>query len=111
MNTKISYMYRDASNYKAYESEVIKGVIKESGLKDECFDEFIPNECGLPSLQGQLTAYNGGTWTEDDHVYHSDLQLEPTEKEPTVEITAEDFIKKFNNMPNDVMAEMERLGM
>lgn len=109
MNTRIGYTYRDASNYKASGSEVVKGIVKNSDLTK--MEYFIPFEVGLQELQKQLTIYNGGNYTEDDHVYHELDDCESTEDKPTLEMTAEEFIKKFNNAPCNELAEMERLGL
>lgn len=109
MNTRINYTYRDASNYKASGSEIIKGVIKDSDLT--VMEYFIPHEVGLPELQQQLTKYNGGSYTDDDHVYHELNECEPTEDKPTLGITAEEFIQKYSNAPCNELAEIERLGL
>lgn len=109
MNTKINYTYRDASNYKAGGCEIVKGIIQVSDFNAK--EYFIPHEVGLPELQQQLTHYNGGGFTDDDHVYHELDDCEPTEDKPTIELTGKEFIQKYNNAPNDVLAEMERLGL
>ncbi len=109
MNTKIIYTYRDASNYKAGGSEIVKGIIKDSDLTER--DYFIPHEVDLPELQQQLTHYNGGGYTDDDHVYHELDDCEQTEDRPTVEMTAGEFIQKYNNAPCDELSEIERLGL
>lgn len=109
MNTRINYTYRDASNYKASGSEIVKGIVKDSDLRKR--EYFIPFEVGLPELQQQLTQFNGGGYTEDDHVYHELDICDPTGDKPTLEMTAQEFIKKFNNAPCNELAEMERLGL
>lgn len=109
MNTKIVYTYRDASNYKAGGSEIVKGIVTDSDLKT--MEYFIPHEVGLPELQQQLTIYNGGGYTDDDHVYHELDDYEQTEDRPTIEMTAGEFIKKYNNALCDELSEIERLGL
>ena len=55
MNTKLSYMYRDANNYKQWEEIVFAGVLKdEEKLKKIKFIDgefFIPGKVDLPDLQ------------------------------------------------------------
>ena len=54
MNTKISYLYRDASNYKVGNTAVVAGEISEKDQKyifGHCLDDdewFIPHKVGLP---------------------------------------------------------------
>lgn len=95
MNTKISYLYRDASNYKMPNEVVIAGPITEhqiSIIMDclECRENFIPSQVGLPEERF-------GEWTEDDHCWF-ELQrcgFEATGEEPDVYITADELVGKF----------------
>jgi hypothetical protein len=90
VNTRISYLYRDACNYKKFNEVVISGVISEkrikSLLKEELF--FIPSDVGLQDLQDEI-------FLSDDHIWHEFEKIELTEEEPTVEIKAVLLIKKF----------------
>ena len=99
MNTKVCYMYRDASNYKKYQSVVVNGSIsfedaktifsKCEGYQEEefCsgdFDRehgqyigdtqmlFIPEQVGLPAERFDEIS-------EDDHCYFELQGLEPTQ--------------------------------
>lgn len=88
MNTKINYFCRDASNYKAVPAEdiIVAGELAESDIIPHTRSDqrFIPHDIGLPELQTQLEGYP----SVDDHIWHELISLEPTDQEPTVEITA-----------------------
>jgi hypothetical protein len=108
-------MYRDASNYKAGGSQVVRGTIvtitneELKAFKD--IEDFIPYEVGFPALQEELMAYSKGKLTEDDHVWHSLEEWENTEEEATVDMTMDEFIRKFLNAPRNEIDEMVRLGL
>lgn len=52
MNTKISYLYRDASNYKVPNECIVRGLLTDEQTKAilDCLDmdNFIPSQVGLP---------------------------------------------------------------
>jgi len=69
------YLYRDASNYKAWGEALLSGVPTEQQVTDliKCFESeefFIAEQLGLPSLQHKLWEYSNGP-TSDDHIWHS----------------------------------------
>ena len=97
MNTRISYLYRDADNYKVLTSCVVEGEVTEeqkktilSTLDDGCY--FIPEVVGLP-------AERFGSHTESDHVwmelYEDGFQLVATDV--TVDLTIEQVTAAFQN--------------
>ena len=99
-NTKISYMYRDASNYKAGIEIVAEGKItpKEvQTLKDNLNDGefFVPSMVGLPDLQERMSTPIG----EDDHPYHEidpERDIEYTREDPwPVDINIHDLVEKW----------------
>ncbi len=104
MNTKLTYMYRDAANYKTNHAIILAGQITESqqkairehgddssGEQDAVF--FIPSAIGLKDLQAEL---GNGEWDEGiDHVYHTIEEFESTEDAPTVGISSEEFVRRF----------------
>ncbi len=98
-NTRIAYLYRDASNYKAAGEVVVAGQITFRQLS-HCLDGgefFIPQQVGWEPLQSELTTYSGGQLTEDDHVWH-ELRAEdfaPTDAEPTLPCSARDVVEAF----------------
>lgn len=95
MNTRISYLYRDASNYKMQNAAVVFGSISEDqiGIIIDCLDGgeyFIPNQVGLPEERF-------AEWTEDDHCWfelHSD-GFTATREEPGVDMSIDELIGKF----------------
>jgi hypothetical protein len=81
MNTIVEYMYRDASNYKTYETVIYEGELRSAEmvlvwafLSEE--NHFLPGQVGMESLLGIL---GDGTITEDDHPWHELLSIESTE--------------------------------
>jgi hypothetical protein len=108
-------MYRDASNYKAHGSQVVKGEIEN--ITDEeikainSIEDFIPYEVGFPALHEELMNYSGGKLTEDDHVWHIIQNMEKTTEKNTVEITLTEFTKKFLTAERNEVDEMVRLGL
>lgn len=78
MNTRIDYLYRDASNYKKANSAVLIGELSEADQQVilSCLSEgeyFIPSQVGLDEERF-------GSWTEDDHCW---FELEPGFATPT----------------------------
>ena len=100
-NTKIGYLYRDASNYKKWNEVVIRGSIspEQIGIIIGCLDDelhFIPRQVGLPEERFEKI-------TEDDHAWF-ELEsegIEPTDHAATEDISVlelvENFIKAKNN--------------
>lgn len=97
VNTRISYLYRDACNYKVQNVAVVKGLITEEQQRQilNCLidgEEFIPRIVGLPEQRF-------GTWTDDD-VDWFELQtgsFEYTCDEPTVDMTVDELVCRFEN--------------
>lgn len=113
MNTRISYLYRDASNYKAHHDVVVHGEITfaqiESALESGQF--FIPSQVGLPDLQAQL-----GPANDDDHAWHelTPDSFSPTEDPPTVGLTARKLRVRFRQVQDsgwDLLVAMTRNRM
>ncbi len=96
-NTQISYLYRDADNYKNRTTIVVAGLINKEGI-DKIIDSledglwFIPEQIGLPVCRFEDI-------TEADHCFCEleEGDFEPTDKEPDkdVTITADELVKKF----------------
>lgn len=95
MNTRISYLYRDASNFKVANFAVIEGEMTQreqrtilNTLSEE--EYFIPRQVGLPEKRFD-------TWTEDDHPW---FELEPgfaapCASAPTVQLTCAQLVANF----------------
>ncbi len=95
MNTRISYLYRDASNYKVTNEVIIFGSISDYQINIiiGCLDSgeyFIPDQVGLPEERF-------GEFTEDDHCWFA-LQkddFEATKEKPNVHMTVNELVRKF----------------
>ena len=98
VNTQISYMYRDASNYKQATTVIFPGTLedKQSLLN---LEDFVPSAVGLEDLQHRF-----GPWTEDDHPYHEITEITETDLPPTENMSAEDFSKMCREADWDKIA-------
>lgn len=107
MNTRINYLYRDASNYKRYNSAIVEGEITQDDLKRiaKCMDGeyFIPRQVGL-SEERIVEDYR----TDDDHAWFEwematddndniivEESVEFTKEEPDVDLTVEELVANF----------------
>ena len=68
------YLYRDASNYKAFGTVWLSGSLSETERAElvSCCDDgdfFIAEQVGVPALYGALFSDGGGP-TDDDHAWH-----------------------------------------
>lgn len=98
VNTKISYLYRDADNYKMRHEVVIAGSMSEEQEKaiEDSLDEgvyFIPSQVGLPDDRF-------GSVTAADHPWFEWVGVEPTADRPTLHVTAEELTAKFVDAEN-----------
>jgi hypothetical protein len=101
-NTKLSYMYRDANNYKEYREIVLEGLLtpEEVQIFMECLDKgcgadggFIPNQVGLEDLQERL--HDSKDWG-DDHPWHEFISLEPTNEPADTDFgPIKELLKRF----------------
>ena len=90
MNTIITYQYRDAANYKVFDSVIVCGLLSLGDIEEYLYDEefFIPSEVALKNLQPEnIISY--------DHVWHEILEIAHTTKIPTVDISAHEIVNKF----------------
>ena len=93
-NTRFNYLYRDASNYKTWNSVVLKGVITPEmfeEMKSCCEDgheDFIPEQLGLDLIRDWET-------TEDDHPYAELEDYELVPDKPTTDMTPEELLEEF----------------
>lgn len=110
MNTVITYLYRDASNYKKWNEEVVEGTFTEEEKQEiyGCCDSgeyFIPGQVGLPETRF-------GDLDEDDHCWFELQEIGETDAEPTVCMTASGLFQKFKAAKGnwDETAWMEESG-
>ncbi len=93
-NTRFNYLYRDASNYKTWNSVVLKGAITPEmfeEMKSCCedgYEDFIPEQLGLDLIRGWET-------TEDDHPYAELEDYELVPNKPDTDMTPEELLEKF----------------
>lgn len=96
VNTKISYLYRDASNYKAYNEVIIKGKISPEQINQimECLDDgeyFIPCQIGFPEIRiGKVDPEVDHCWFELER-----SSFECTSEPETVDMAAEELVQAF----------------
>lgn len=96
MNTKLSYLYRDADNYKVWNECVLEGTLtqeQKQKILDSRFDGewFIPHLVGLPEKQFD-------EWDEQsDHPYFEldENSFEEVALAPTVKMKAVDLVSAF----------------
>ena len=102
MNTKISYLYRDADNYKMPNECVIAGTLtaeQTCTIKDCCDmgEYFIPRQVGLP--ERRFDRYDPTV----DHCWfelNEDSFSETTEL-PTIALTATEMVNRFKGCQNN----------
>ena len=94
MNTKINYLYRDAGNYKVFQSQVLSGEITEeqkNTILTHCFPGdyfFIPSRVGLSETRFD-------SWSVDDLDWFELEGFELTEEEPDCDITVSELTENF----------------
>lgn len=95
MNTKIEYLYRNASNYKVQNQCIIQGALTETQMEAilDCLDSgefFIPSQVGLPEKRFDKI-------TEDDHPWFelNEDGFSLTDEPATVDMTAEKLVEEF----------------
>lgn len=96
MNTKISYLYRDADNYKNLNQVVIPGLVSSDQISTimDCLNEgeyFIPEQVGLPEDRGFEES------TEADHCWFELCRngFEPTDASPNWNMTPDKLVEMF----------------
>ncbi len=90
MNTLITYQYRDAANYKEFNTVIIRGQLTLSDIEKYYYEKdfLIPSEIGLKDLQPENLSH-------DDHIWHEILEISHTNENHTVDIAAEKIISNF----------------
>lgn len=98
VNTRVSYLYRDAANWKQHNECVVRGCITEDQkrvIMDSLIDgtDFVPAKVGLPETRFETR--------NDDDVDTFELYedgLEPTASKPDVDIAIADLTAAFAAM-------------
>ncbi len=109
MNTLIAYQYIDAANYKEFDTVIIHGQLSLSDIEKFLYEKefFIPSEIGLKDLQPESI-------NQDDHIWHEILEISHTNKQPTVNITAQEIISNFKKASLNewnILEASTRLGL
>lgn len=109
MNTLITYQYRDAANYKVFDTVIISGHISLNDIEKFLYEKefFIPSEIGLKDLQPESI-------NQDDHIWHEILEISHTNKQPTVNITAQKIISNFKKASLEewnILEASRRIGL
>jgi hypothetical protein len=95
-NTRIDYLYRDASNWKYGGNVIVAGKLTFNDLLPYLDEDtyFCPKDVGLPH-----PGENAPSWpSSDDHVFCelTDLDLAPTSDPVTdVNLTAQELLARF----------------
>lgn len=100
MNTKISYLYRDASNNKVPNECIVRGLLTEEQTKAilDCRagDNFIPSQVGLPEKRfDRFDPEEDTCWFE---LYESGF--DPTDAEATVDLSVDELVSHFLSKKN-----------
>lgn len=116
--TIVEYLYRDASNYKAFGAVALPGALTEEQIdafrEDYVDNDFLPAQVGLPALQSELLAH-GGSDGEDDHIWHeiTDIRVEDNASDATHQplrpMTAAEFVAQFDGIDWDESAAIAAL--
>lgn len=93
-NTRMSYLYRDASNYKADGHVIVEGHLTWRALTPYLDDgtSFLPGQVGLDALQDR---FGTGLNQDDDHVWHDVTGVELTDQPPTDARDAQALLAAF----------------
>lgn len=75
MQTKVHYLYRDASNYKIWGEALLEGSITRKDFHFHEGDFFTPAEIGIADLRKELIR-QGYELNGDDHDWHELIELE-----------------------------------
>ena len=90
MNTKFTYQYRDACNYKKWAEVIVHGEMTLADIQPFLYEGefFIPSMVGLEDLQD-------GPWTVDDHPWHEVVGVEYTEAPASGTLEAKERRRRF----------------
>lgn len=92
-NTLITYLYRDACNYKVHNEAVVKGLMTQE-QEQRILNSLLDGEYFIPHLVG-LPEERFATVTEDDHPYFEYQSLSPTNAPASCDMDVEELVKAF----------------
>lgn len=101
-NTKINYLYRDASNYYTFGEAIFPGAIGIEGIRTIFANRdedggFIPGQVAMADLQLQLGNFD----EDDDHPFHEFNTIGLTLADPTETIGIDELIRLFSEVSWD----------
>jgi len=110
-NTMLEYLYRDAANWKTWNTVVLKGEMTDEMFKEMCeccedgHEMFVPEQLGLDLIRDWET-------TADDHPYAELCAFTIVPNKPTTDMTVEELLDRFrkakdNWHPEDYEPEIE----
>lgn len=110
-NTMLNYMYRDAANWKTWNSVILKGEMTDEMFNEMCeccedgHEMFVPEQLGLDLIRDWYV-------TADDGPYAELSDFEIVSKKPTTDMTVEELLDRFrkaksNWHPEDYEPEIE----
>ena len=94
-NTLITYLYRDACNYKVHNEAVVKGLITQE-QEQRILNSLQEGEYFIPHLVG-LPEKRFATETEDDHPFFEYQSVSHTNKPISCDRDVEELVKAFEN--------------
>lgn len=101
MWTAFDYMYRDASNFKAFGVIALDGELDREGQelirgRLSGGEFFIAEQVGVPPLYRELYRWSGGP-TSDDHCWHElvGFRALPELEEGMQTVDAREFVSRF----------------
>ena len=102
-NTSFWYMYRDAANYKVHTEVVLAGEMTEEQWNTivSCCDGeefFAPQKVGLEARDFVAIGYAA---YDDDPELFEIVEYRHTEQKPTVNMTVEELVAKFQANKNN----------
>lgn len=106
MNTKIEYLYRDASNYKKINQVIVSGTFDEAqkeSIRDCLFEGeyFIPRQVGFPEIRFDKLTEDDQCWFELSVENFSVMSL-PAEIQMSVEDVVNAFLAAKDNWDDSI---------
>lgn len=99
-NTQFTYLYRDAGNWKQFETIILEGEMSAKDIdmimsKLESDGFFLPEQVGLPRLQNRWEVPNN-----DDHIWHelSRGDIEIVDLPATTTMTSANLVARFRRV-------------
>jgi len=97
-NTQIEYLYRDADNYKVFNTCIVAGTITDE-QKAVILDSLLEGEYFIPKLVGMPEKKFDTYDAQADHLYFElgAASFSPTDAAPTLELTAAELTERFRS--------------